>query len=112
MFYTDWFITLHKYTVQLLLLYLLPRAAVSVPSGGVEHLAYGELEAVDAATSGATQDVHKGHAGAAMQVNYLKDLLHCEEKLRLRHQVRLGQNDLLCSAVQYSVTYQQWNTFS
>ena len=93
MFYIDSLIHLHTYTVVL-------SAAASVPPGGVEYFAYGELEAVDAATSGAAQDVHEGHAGAAVQVDYLEDLLHCEKKLRLRHQVRLGQHDLQCSAVQ------------
>ena len=65
-----------------------------MPSGGIEYFAYGEREAVNAATSGAAQQVHEGHAGTAVQVDHLEDLLHCEEKLRLRHQVRLGQHDL------------------
>ena len=71
-----------------------------MPSGGIEYFAYGEREAVNAATSGAAQHMHEGHTGAAVQVDHLEDLLHCEEKLRLRHQVRLGQHDLQCSAVQ------------
>ena len=92
MFYIDSLIHLHTYTVV--------SAATSVPPGSIEHLAYGELEAVDAATSGAAQHMHEGHTGAAVQVDHLEDLLHCEQKLRLRHQVRLGQHDLQCSAVQ------------